>query len=207
MKGQTLFRSVAITFCCSAAVAVQAQMFVGTAAQDSFCDLSPTPCGVACANSAPFTLSILDAFAEPIGNATLRLDFHADVDNPIDENLTVEVEGYSMGKITNADSTDDRFDHPTDVVADCEPVTMSGSVPLSELKAILADGKIDVTFTPEQESNDIEADECPDPRESMAVTVEYPLGGVPVPTMPATARLALALGLLLGSSAMLRTRW
>jgi len=176
--------------------ATLAQPFTGSVTEDQWCDLAPSPCGADCANSSPFTLTISDAPPNATGDATITLEFLGDMDNPTDENLTVSVEGFEMGMITNGVPDDDLFGHPTDYVSDCAPVTISGTIPLASLDSILVNGNIDVTFTPDQVNNDIEAGGCPDPRETMTVTVQYPLQGVPTLPLGALALLVCTLMLI-----------
>lgn len=206
MKPHHRFLALLSLGCLCLCGAAFGQVYSESVTQESWCDLDPSPCCTNCADSPSFTLSLTGVPTHPSGDATLTLEFLGDLDDPSDENLAVSLEGLQLGYISNEAPGDDFFSHPTDEVSDCIPEIMSAIIPAAALDEIVADGRIDVRFRPGQENNDIEAEGCLDPRESMTVTMQYEYVQVGVPTSGATF-LLLTFGVLaLMSRYLLKTR-
>lgn len=150
--------------------------FSASATQPAWCDVADSPCCNNCAVSPALVVSITNASSSVGGDGTLTLEISGDLDAGDEEALTVSVEGLALGTIFNGNPADDQFDHPTDSIDDCTLTTIAANLPAASLTGIVADGRIDVTLTPDQGNNDIEDEGCDGADdETLTVTVEYPV--------------------------------
>jgi len=148
--------------------------YTGTVSLVSWCDVSPSPCCNNCPGSPSLELMITGADPAVAGDGMLTIVIAGDLDDPVDEFLSVSVEGYNLGIVFNDDPGDDAFDLATDHTDDCTPSTLNAVIPQAQLELIAADGVVEITLTPGQVNNDIEDVGCPDPDvETIAVTIRY----------------------------------
>lgn len=122
---------------------------------DDFQDFAP---GFSDPGGQTFTRTIAAtafAGADVQGGGTFALetfgDFGFSLDGPaVDalENVTVSIEGVSLGTFLNENEADDRFDGvPGDVGAQEQAQTGVAALTEAELEAILADGQVVITYT------------------------------------------------------------
>jgi hypothetical protein len=145
--------------------------FEATGTIVAWCSLQPSPCldGV---DAAPFVLAI-PVRPGVASEGTLTLTVSGDLDDPVRETLRVRLEGVDLGVIVNNDPSDDAFDHPTDMGVDCETITMTAEISVVDLVSIVADGLLELTFSPPGSESDIDLPGCADSDEIVSATIEY----------------------------------
>ena len=150
--------------------------FSGSVTQAAWCKVANSPCCNNCAGAPSLVLSIPNASTRVGGDGTITLQISGDLDDNTDEVLSVFVEGLALGTIFNGNPADDQFNSATDSPSDCTLTTVSATLPEASLAGIAADGRIQITLTPNQTNNEIEDDGCDGASdETVTITVEYPV--------------------------------
>ena len=174
VRGILLAALTCLTVACGSDGGPVIQEYSGSLLQDAWCGVSPTPCCTNCAGSPALLLAITGVATDPAGDAVLTLQIAGDLDDDSDETLTAVVDGISLGTLFNGNEADDSFDLSPDSPTDCTLTSTSATIPLADLRTIVADGQIIISLTPRQDINDIEDVGCNAPTdETVTVSIRY----------------------------------
>jgi len=142
------------------------------------------------------TLSFLDV-ATPtgiIGDATISLTVSGDF-NDVDENIAVSLDGFSLGRVLNANASDDVFNFEDDTALFATSTTATATIANADFANLIADGLLslvlelstDVNFGTQTVSSFISFEAAPDPSTGPNTGV----GDTPAVPLPASALLLM----------------